>query len=149
LFGMGFDFYCGRYAEIGRGLRFAWESIFRAFYADQYLEMSPGANDPPDRSLDEKINWLDGRHLDWNTVMRPVLRHLFQAWTETDRISRFHPIWKRLRAVSHPSADWRASGVGESNRHLWFHFDEGLARELLADASEVFATIWQAILVSF
>src|SRR5262249_18815823 len=67
LVGMGFDFYCGRYAEVGPGLRFAWESIFRAYYADQYLSMNPAANDPPGASLDEKIAWLDGQRLDWNT----------------------------------------------------------------------------------
>jgi hypothetical protein len=149
LFGMGFDFYCGRYAEVGRELRFAWESIFRAFHADQYLAINPGADDPPGPSLDEKNAWLDGRRLDWNTVIRPELRHLLQAWTETDRINRFHPIWKRLCAVSHPSSDWRLSGVGESNRHLWFRFDEELARELLADASEVFSLIWLAVLGCF
>jgi hypothetical protein len=149
LFGMGFDFWCGRYAEVGRGLRFVWESIFRAFYADCYLILNPSANDPPGQSLDEKIPWLDQRRLDWNTLILPVLCHMFQAWSEAERSDQFQPVWKRLNAVVHPSADWRLSGVGESARHVWFHFDEGLARQLLADASEVFALIWLAVLQCF
>src|SRR5207247_248346 len=113
LFGMGFDFWCGRYAEVGRGLRFAWESIFRAFYADQYLALNPGATDPPVQSLDEKIDWLEERSLNWNSIVLPVLRHVFAAWSEAERSNQFHPIWKRLNSVVHPSADWRLSGIGE------------------------------------
>ncbi len=149
LFGMGFDFECGRYAEVGRGLRFAWESVFRAFYADRYFTLNSSPNDSPGPSLDEKVDWLDKRHLSWNTLILPILRHVFPAWSEDERTVQFHPIWKRLNSVVHPSADWRLSGIGESTRHLWFHFDEGLARQLLGDASEVFALIWLITLNCF
>jgi hypothetical protein len=111
--------------------------------------LKPGANDPPGLPVDEKIAWLEDRRLDWNTVIVPVLRHLFPAWSDEERSGQFQPIWKRLNAVVHPSADWRLSGVNESARHIWFHFEEGLAGKLLTDASEVFALIWLAILFCF
>jgi hypothetical protein len=149
IFGMGFDFWCGRYAEVGRALRFAWESIFRAFYADHYLILKPGAKDPPGSSLDEKTEWLDQWRQPWNTIVLPVLRHTFSNWSEEELRGHFRPLWDRLNSVAHPSHDWRISGVGESARHIWFHFDEQLARQLLADASEVFSLIWLVVAQRF
>jgi hypothetical protein len=148
LFGMGLDFLCGRYAEVGRGLRFAWESIFRAFYADQYLILKPGASNPPPPKLDDKTAWLETQNLNWNTILS-VLRRLFPPASDGELLDQFRPIWKRLNAVAHPSVEWRESGVGESVRHTWFHFDESLARQLLADAREVFTLIWLALLRCF
>jgi hypothetical protein len=151
LLALGLDLLCGRYEDVRRGLRFAWESIFRAFYADCYPMLCPTDPDQPGPTLDHKAAWLEGREkkLNRDTVILPVLRHLLPAWSEAEVLGQFKPVWDRLNAAAHPSADWRVSGVQESVRHAWLNFDEAQARQLVSDAREVFAVVWVAALKRF
>jgi hypothetical protein len=148
LFVMGVDLLHGRYEDVRRALRFVWESAFRAFYADCFTLLCPADPNPPGPTIEDKIDWLDrrGRQLNWGNL---VLRHLFPGQTRDEIEAQFQPLWKRLNAAVHPSAEWRAGGLQEPNRHLWFHFDEGQARQLIDDARNVFTLVWVAILQRF
>jgi hypothetical protein len=150
LFGMGFDFLVGRYDEVRRGLRFAWELLFRAYAADCPAVLPSNVPRPTGAraTLEAKLVWLETqeRYLDWQTVITPVLRELFPADGDVER--QFKPVWFRLNSAVHPSASGRVSAA-EASRHLWFRFDEGQARQLVADAREVFGLIWAVVLMRF
>jgi hypothetical protein len=151
LAGMSYDFFSGRYEAVRRDLRFVWESICRSFLVDCFRELKPAHPNPPGSTLDEKVEWLANPQLrlDWNTAILPVLQHIFPPRTEEAVKAEFKPVWDRLNAAAHPSAEWRVSGVEESMRHVWHHFDEAQARALIADTRVVFAVVFAAILTRF
>src|SRR5207248_2423634 len=135
--------------EIGRTLRYLWELVLRAFYADEYATVCPGDGDGPGETPDEKLDWLEAqeRGVWWSTVLLPGIR-LLLGWTREES-SHFGEVWDRLNRVVHPSVRHLRSGFAESRRHAFNHFDEGLARQVLSDASEVFAVIWCVFLHRF
>jgi hypothetical protein len=149
--GMQLDFLAGRYEAVRRELRFTWESIYRASLADCFRKLKPGDPNPPGPTVDDKADWLanPALRLDWNTAILPVLRHVFPSWSEDEVKAEFKPVWDRLNTAAHPSGEWRESGVGESARHVWHHFDESQAREVLDDARAVFAVVFAAVLTQF
>jgi hypothetical protein len=60
-------------------LRFVWESMFRAYFAEHYA-MGPCTKwDTPGPSGDDKLAWLDahGHQLNWDTCVEPILRAVF------------------------------------------------------------------------
>jgi hypothetical protein len=144
-------FLCGNYRLILSQLRFNWERIFRAQYADAYAEENPGASDAPGPTLDDKHDWLTQREvgLNWPRLIRPTLRRLFSGGTLAQVESLFNPVWDRLNCCVHPSGDLREKLASESRLHVRDAFDPAWARQTLADAAEVFGLIWLAVLSRF
>jgi len=151
IYGMQFDFLLGRYAEVGRTLRFAWELVFRAYFVDNYTSLFPDSTDFPGHSLGSKLQWLEQKRLrlTWETVFRPVFNYLFENGKQDGVTEYFKPNWDRLIQVSHPSMAWFVSGTEESSRLAFNHFDETLARQIIGDAREVLGVIWFAMLRQF
>jgi hypothetical protein len=144
-------FLCGNYRLVLSQLRFNWERIFRARYADAYAEEHPHETALPGPTLDDKHDWLMKREdrLNWRTVIKPALTHLFSAGTPEETEAHFRPLWDRLNRCVHPSGDLREKLTGESALYLFDGFDEGWARETRADAVAVFELIFLAILSRF
>src|SRR5262245_39051294 len=71
-------FLWGNYPYVYRNLRFVWELLFRAYYADTYASEHPGGTDLPGPSVDDKNAWLSKREhrLKWDSVFKPILRKL-------------------------------------------------------------------------
>lgn len=140
-----------RYRLVLSQLRFNWERIFRARYADAYAEIHPNETDLPGPTLDEKHDWLMKREyrLNWRSVISPTLTRLFSAGTPDEAESHFKPLWERLNRCVHPSGELREKLAGDSALHLFDAFDEGWARETRADAVDVFGLIFLAILSRF
>src|SRR5262249_18431037 len=67
LLGLHALFLCGNYRLVMSQLRFNWERIFRARYADAYAEEHPNETDLPGPTLEEKHDWLMNREdrLNW------------------------------------------------------------------------------------
>jgi hypothetical protein len=145
------DFLHARYPEIGRTLRHLWEQVFRGLYVDRYAEVHPDAADPPGPTVDDKLDWLEAHEagMNWQTVIVPGLHHVLPGWTAGEIGAHFHTVWRRLNRVVHPSAGLVRSGFGDCPRHLFNHFDDGLARQLLADARAVLTVIWCAVMARF
>jgi hypothetical protein len=146
-----FAFLGGHYAAVGRSLRYAWELIFRALWADTYAEMRPDDSDVPGLTLDEEAAWLEGREktLNWNSVIEPLLRRLLPA-AEHGRITTdVAPLWNRLNRVVHPSNELRARLTNQSLLLVTDSFDADWAAEILSDAATVFDLIWLAVLHRF
>ena len=80
---------------------------------------------------------------------RPALARLFGAGVPGDAEAHFRRLWDRLSGCVHPSGELREMLAGESGLHAVDAFDEGLARQTLADAAEVFGLIWLAALSRF
>jgi hypothetical protein len=143
-------FLCGNYRTVLSQLRFNWERIFRARYADSYTEEKPGAADGPGPTVGEKHDWLTQREeqLRWPFIAL-TLRRLFSAGVPGEAEALFKPLWDRLNRCVHPSGELREKLVGESVLHAVDAFNEGWARQTLADAEEVFGLIWLAVLSRF
>jgi hypothetical protein len=144
-------FLFGNYPLVLTRLRFNWERIFRARYADAYGSENPGAADPPGPTLDDKHDWLTQREdkLNWKTLIARILRCLFAESFPGEMEAQFKPLWDRLNRCVHPSGDLRGKLVGDTGLIAVDAFDEAWARETLADAAEVFAVVWLAVLSRF
>ena len=144
-------FLSGNYPIVLSRLRFNWERLFRALYADTYAQENPDTGDGPGLTLDDKHNWLTQREdrLNWPRLIAQTLARLFAADAPGQVEGQFRPLWDRLCRCVHPSGDLREKLVGESVLHALDAFDEGWARETLADAAEVFGAIWLAVLSRF
>ncbi len=146
-------FLCGNYPIVLSRLRFNWERIFRASYADAFAQEHPDEPDVPGLTLDDKYEWLmkqeDHNRLNWSRLIAPTLSRLFAASTLEEVKSQFWPLWNRLNRCVHPSGDLREKLTGESALHHIDNFDEGWARQTRADAVEVFGLIFLAVLSQF
>jgi hypothetical protein len=144
-------FLFGNYPFVVSRLRHDWEWLFRAYHADTYAQHNPSASDAPELTLDDKNAWLmqQETRLNWNTLIAPTLARLFPADAPEARHEHFRPLWDRLNRMVHPSGELRLMLVDESALLVRDAFDERWARETLADAAEVFALIWLAILSRF
>jgi hypothetical protein len=97
------------YPIVFQRLRFLWEMIYRAYYADCYGKSLAVEGDGPGRSIDDKAAWLESeeekRRLDWRSVFEPVLREVFPD-TRNGKFPEQSPrsIWKQLNKYVHPSA---------------------------------------------
>ena len=146
-------FLSGNYPIALSRLRFNWERVFRARYADACAEEKPNASDGPGPTVGEKHEWLrqreDRNRLNWGSFIAPALSQLFPAGAPGEAKSHFKPLWDRLNECVHPSGELREMLAGESGLHALDAFDEGWARQTLADAAEVFGLIWLAVLSRF
>ena len=146
-------FVCGNYRLVLSQLRFNWERIFRARYADAYAEEHPEATDAPEPNLDEKHDWLTKREgrLNWQTLIAPTLAKLFSAGTPEEVESRFKPLWDRLNRCVHPTGELCEKLIANPDAplHAIDAFDEAWARETCREAAEVFSLLWLAVLSRF
>jgi hypothetical protein len=140
-------FLSGNYPLLGRSLRFVWEMIYRAYYADTYTGESP-----PGPSLGDKILWLGQREstLRWDNCISPVLGKILPlVEQEQEGRERYHKLWKGLHKYVHPSVDLVSRMMGESALLVTDSFDETWATEIIQDATEVFDLIWLAVISRF
>ncbi len=145
-------FLCGNYALLRGRLRFIWEMIFRAFYADTYEKKCPSDPDVPGPSLDEKSLWLEkleekGR-LRWNKVMEPILSRIIPLTQQAKNLDYCHKLWKNLNNYVHPTH----SLVEEMIDHdalLIDRFNEEWAKATIAVATDVFDLIWLVVFERF
>jgi hypothetical protein len=144
-------FLSGNYRLILSQLRFNWERIFRARFADAFNQEHPGASDCPGPTLDDKCDWLMKREdrLNWTSLVLPTLKHLYSATPPSEIEPKFKPLWDRLNRCVHPSGALREKLVGDSALLMRDAFDKDWAQETLNDTAAVFTIIWLAILSRF
>jgi hypothetical protein len=141
----------GAYPTFCRSLRFVWEGMFRAHFADHYSESDSADSDPPGPSVDHKIAWLEARkpRPNWKTVVEPTLRAVLPC-IEHDRIpDHYQPLWQTLNRCVHPSAELRYKLIGPSALLVTDSFDSAWAAESVQAASDVFDLVWIAVLSRF
>lgn len=143
-----FFFVSGNYPLLLSRLRFVWESVFRAYFAEHY-PVGPARPWPaPGPSSDDKLAWLQEheRDLNWDRCIEPVLRTVFPL-AESDKEVRdfYRAQWKGLHKYVHPSAYLAGRMIGESALHVTDNFDEEWALETVDVARKVFDLVWLAV----
>ncbi len=142
-----FLFVSGNYPLLKSRLRFVWESMFRAYYAQTY-----SGREAPGPSADDKVSWLEAqeRHLRWENCIELVLRQLFPlADREQEVREYYHGRWQELNRYVHPSAYLAGRMVGDSALHFIDNFDKEWALATVAAATDVFDLVWLAVLQAF
>lgn len=146
-FGLGKDLHWlhrllhwGNYPLITRILRYDWELMFRAYYADVYQPSIPGDADLPGSSVDDKVQWLDARGpgLHFNSLIVPIL-NVVLASGERDHFTR---IWRNLNHHIHPTKHLRYRMLDESVLAIRDSFDKEWAAEAVGISCDVFDLIW-------
>src|SRR2546427_3547396 len=140
-------FLSSNYPMLGRGLRFVWEMIYRAYYTDTYMGESP-----PGSSLDDKISWLEQHEstLRWGNCIYPVLGRVFPLVEQEQEVrEHYRQLWQSLNRYVHPSVDLVSRMIEESSLLVTDGFDETWATEIIQDATEVFDLIWLAVISRF
>jgi hypothetical protein len=119
-------FLAGNYPLLLARLRFIWELVFRALYADTYEQHEETHREPPGLTVDEKHCWLENeeKRLNWGSVILPVLRKLFNASDAKEIEQSFKPAWDALNCYVHPSAVLRYELIEESSLLFRDAFDE-------------------------
>src|SRR5262249_25330081 len=76
---LGVIFLAGTYPLVLGRLRFIWELIFRAVYADTYAPVSIGDRHGPGPTAQDKHQWLEAHEdeLGWGSLILPLLQRLF------------------------------------------------------------------------
>jgi hypothetical protein len=142
-----FLFVSGNYPLLKSRLRFVWESMFRARYAQTY-----SGPQMPGPSPDDKVAWLEAqeRHLRWSNCIEPVLRELFTLADRDQEVrDHYHERWNELHRYVHPSAYLAGRMIGDSALHFTDKFDEGWALDTIAAATDVFDLVWLTVLKTF
>jgi hypothetical protein len=144
-------FLAGNYPLLLGRLRFIWELVFRAVYADTYEQEEEADRAPPGATVDEKHWWLESEEgrLNWRSVILPILKRLFVAKDPNEIEEHFKPIWDILNCYVHPSATLRYDLIEESALLARDAFDEKLANKTLHYAGEVFELVWLAVIWRF
>jgi len=122
-----FFFVSGNYPLLLSRLRFVWESVFRAYLAENYPIGSERPWSPPGPSSDDKLAWLaeHERDLNWDRCIEPVLRTVFPLADSEEEVRDFYKArWKELHKYVHPSAYLAERMIGESALHVTDNFDE-------------------------
>jgi len=139
----------GNYPLLLSRLRFVWESVFRAYFAENY-PLGPHQSWPtPGPTLDDRFAWLEGRKprdLGWHGCMEPVLRAIFPLADRDKEVREFYrKLWNELHKYVHPSVYLVRRMIGESALHIRDNFDEEWARETIDVARKVFDLVWLAV----
>ena len=141
-------FLSGHYALLNARLRYVWESIYRASWAEaNAVPSSPGAA----LSFDDRATLLarNEKGLDWGNCIEPTLRRLFPlADPEQDVCELSHRVWVKIREHVHPSQAVTERLIGPAG-FLVGAFDKDWALETLAAATHVFDLAWLAVLQTF
>jgi len=137
----------GNYPLIYRNLRYAWELMSLAYFADTVEVSVPEIADSPGKSVDAKAAWLKkhDRNINWRTVIRPLLDRVI------DRGERGHysRTWGDLNRCVHASLELRERMIDESALAVKDAFDPAWAKETCQVASDVFDVIWLIVLRRF
>ena len=144
-----FFFVSGNYPLLLSRLRFVWESVFRAYFAEHYPLGPPQSWPVPGPSPDDKFGWLENyeRYLNWDRCIEPTLRDVFTLADREQKVREYYlGLWQELHKYVHPSAYLAGKMIADSTLHLTDNFDEEWARETLNIASTVFDVLWLAIL---
>ena len=144
-----FFFVSGNYPLLLGRLRFAWESVFRAYLAENYPLGSQRSWPVPGPSPDDKLTWLEEREkiLGWDQCIEPVLTTVFPLAGREKEIRDFYKVQlQELHKYVHPSANLAGKMIGESGLHVTDNFDEAWALEAVRVASTVFDLVWLAVL---
>lgn len=137
-------FLSGHYALLNARLRFVWESIYRASWAETNADAA--------LSLDDKAAWLAGEEkgLRWDNCIEPTLRRLFPlADREQDVRDFYRDLWRTLHEYVHPSLAVTEKLIGPAGLLMCNAFDRDWALETLAAATNVFDLAWLAVLQTF
>jgi hypothetical protein len=141
-----FLFVAGNYPLLFSRMRFAWESMFRAYFAERYPLGPCQRWDPPGQSPDDKLAWLEkhGGDLRWDTCVEPVLRTVFPLAEREEEVREYYKaLYKHLHRYAHPSA--YLTGRMTAELHALDAFDEDLALETIDIGAKVFELIWLAV----
>lgn len=145
-----FFFLAGNYPLVMSRMRFVWENVFRAYFAENYPMGLAGQGFPnPGATLDDKMKWIGqfGGRFNWNTCLQPVLLRLFPlAQKEEECRTFYHDHLKLLHQYVHPSAHLADRMIDPSRLHVADNFDEKWAKDTLVTGSIVFDLVWLAIL---
>jgi hypothetical protein len=144
-----FFFLAGNYPLLLSRLRYVWESMFRAYFAENYPLDCKAAWAPPGPSIDDKVAWLQEheRQLNWDRCLEPVLRNVLPlADREREVRQHYKAHWQSLHKYVHPSAYLAGRMVEDSALHAADSFDEQWAVETLDIGSVVFDLVWLAVL---
>jgi hypothetical protein len=95
LYWLHFLFLAGNYSLIFPRLRFLWEMVYRAYYADTYQKESPKDPDGPGASLDQKSEWLEVLEekcaLGWGKMVKRVLCQVFPLAKQEREVLDYYP----------------------------------------------------------
>ncbi len=137
----------GNYPMVYRNLRYVWELMGLAYFADVDEVAVQGIIDRPGPQLDDKAAWLD-RHqmrIRWSTVIRPIRDKVIDR-AEWEHFGR---IWGELNRCVHASWSLRDKMLDESALFVKDAFDQNWAIETCQVASDVFDLIWLIVLRRF
>jgi hypothetical protein len=141
-------FVAGNYPVLLARLRFVWESMFRAYFAEHY-PMGPCTTwDVPGPSGDDKLAWLDahGHQLKWDTCIEPVLRAVFPLADREEEVREYYrDLFKYLHRYAHPSAYLLDRMMDDSALHIKDGFDEDWARQAAGIGAKVFDLVWMVV----
>lgn len=137
----------GNYPLIHRNLRYSWELMFLAYFADTVETKVPEISDGPPESVDAKVEWLNkhARHIHWRSIIRPLVDKVVAT---RDR-HHYAQIWGNLNRCVHPSLNLRYRLIDESSLGITDNFDLQWARDTCRIASDVFDVIWLIVLRRF
>jgi len=146
-------FVTGNYPLLLSRLRFIWEFIFRAYFAEHYPLGSSHPWAPPGPSPDDKLAWWKehererGGGLNWDRCMEPVLRAVFPLAKREQQVRQYYKdLFQELHKYVHPSACLARKMIGESTLLITDNFDERWALEAIDVARKVFDLVWLAVL---
>ncbi len=141
-----FFFVSGNYPILLSRLRYVWESVFRAFFAENFFLPSDDCPWPlPGPTPDDKLAWLEKheRHLRWDSCMEPVLCVVLPlAGEEKEVRDHYKWRWDELNKYVHPSAYVASRLIDESALLVRDAFDEQWALETIDIARDVFDLVW-------
>src|SRR5262249_18422053 len=147
-------FLAGNYAALYRDLRFAWEMMLRAYYADTYNELNPDHYDGPAATVEGKIDWLEDREskhkLGWHQTLEPTLRQVFPPTGSVAEVRDYYTgLWGKLNEFVHPSREFRYRMICEQPHQFIEAFDQKWAKEGLSVTTGIFDIIWLTVLGRF
>jgi len=137
----------GNYPLIIRTLRYDWELMFQAYFADIYQPSVAGDTDIPGATVDDKVQWLGARGagLHFNSMIVPILNAVLPS-SERDHYKR---IWRHLNQHVHPTKHLRYRMIDESALAIRDLFDKEWAEEAIGISCDVLDVIWLMTLNRF
>lgn len=146
-------FLCANYSLLRSRLRFIWEMIFRAFYADTYQQKSQNDAVAPGPTLDDKSLWLEQLEekcrLRWGNVFEPTLQAVLPAANKQGKdLDYYHRLWKNLHKYVHPS-HFLVETMIDRDGLVIDRFNKEWAKETMEVSTDIFDVIWLVVLTRF
>jgi hypothetical protein len=147
-----FYFVAGQYPHLNARLRFVWESIFRAHWAETELASSAEAMNSPALSIDEKAAWLESKehNLGWSNCTERTLSRVFPL-VDREKEVRDHylSLWQTLNKHVHPSMILTENLIAPPATLFRDGFNEQLALQTVEWATNVFDLAFLAVFHMF